>query len=311
LKGGLFAPLLFFIFVLMSDPGKRIKNLLKKHGLSGVNKPKRTPSHATKKGVVLAKVGDKIRLIRFGDQKMGHNYSKGARKSFKARHAANIAKGKMSAAYWANKLFWGGSGGSKKAPPKSQKKRFENGGTVDPPKKELAYKDLLSYIATAKNTTPEQIEDAMSRIIFHESKGDPTIKQKGGGPGRGAFQFEVGDGHGGIIAINRAYNLISGKDQSHPDLMDYNAPDWIKGAYPEKSFDASTVSLEQQKYLFLMNQLAHPKADLGKLFSGEVPLVDYWADYHWAGKEKKRSERVKSFDLDMKAYDQLNTKQHE
>ena len=190
----------------MSDPGKRIKNLLKKHGLSGVNKPKRTPSHATKKGVVLAKVGDKIRLIRFGDQKMGHNYSKGARKSFKARHAANIAKGKMSAAYWANKLFWGGSGGSKKAPPKSQKKRFENGGTVDPPKKELAYKDLLNYIATAKSTTPDQIEDAMSRIIFHESKGDSTIKQKGGGPGRGAFQFEVGDGHGGIIAINRAYN---------------------------------------------------------------------------------------------------------
>ncbi len=289
----------------MSDPGKRIKNLLKKHGLSGVNKPKRTPSHATKKGVVLAKVGDKIRLIRFGDQKMGHNYSKGARKSFKARHAANIAKGKMSAAYWANKLFWGGSGGSKKAPPKSQKKRFENGGTVDPPKKELAYKDLLNYIATAKSTTPDQIEDAMSRIIFHESKGDSTIKQKGGGPGRGAFQFEVGDGHGGIIAINRAYNLISGKDSSHPDLASYEIPSWVKDAYPSKSFDASTVSLEQQKYLFLMNQLAHPKADLGKLFSGEVPLVDYWANYHWAGKEKNRVDRVNSFNMDMKAYDDL------
>jgi hypothetical protein len=52
---------------------------------------------------------------------MGHNYSPEARKSFKARHAKNIAKGKMSAAYWADKFFWAGSKGSKKMPPKSQK----------------------------------------------------------------------------------------------------------------------------------------------------------------------------------------------
>lgn len=289
----------------MSDLSKRIKRLLKKHGLSGVNKAKRTPSHPKKKGVVLAKVGDKIRLIRFGDQNMGHNYSEGARKSFKARHAKNIAKGKMSAAYWANKLFWAGSKGSKKSPPKSQKKRFEEGGKVDPKKQELSYQDLINYVATAKGATPEQIEDVMSRIIFHESKGDSTIKQKGGGPGRGAFQFEIGEGHGGIIAVNRAYNLISGKDASHPELANYEVPSWVKDAYPSKSFDASTVSLEQQKYLFLMNQLAHPKADLGKLFSGDVPLVDYWADYHWAGKEKNRTERVNSFNMDMKAYDDL------
>lgn len=97
-----------------------IQNILKKHGLKGVNKPKKTPGHPTKKGVVLAKEGDKVKLIRFGDQKMGHNYSPEARKSFKARHAKNIAKGKMSAAYWADKLFWAGSKGSKKMPPKSQ-----------------------------------------------------------------------------------------------------------------------------------------------------------------------------------------------
>jgi hypothetical protein len=98
-----------------------IQNILKKNGLSGVNTPKRTPGHPTKKGVVLAKEGDKVKLIRFGDQKMGHNYSPEARKSFKARHAKNIAKGKMSAAYWADKFFWAGSKGSKKMPPKSQK----------------------------------------------------------------------------------------------------------------------------------------------------------------------------------------------
>jgi hypothetical protein len=99
----------------------RIKNVMAREGLSGVNKPKKTPSHPTKKGVVMAKEGDKFKLIRFGDQKMGHNYSPGARKSFKARHGKNIAKGKMSAAYWADKAFWAGPSGDKKQPPKTQK----------------------------------------------------------------------------------------------------------------------------------------------------------------------------------------------
>ena len=93
----------------------RIKNLLKKHGLAGVNKPKATPKHPKKSHVVLAKVGDKIRLIRFGEKgaktagkpKAGESSKmKAKRKSFKARHAKNIAKGKMSAAYWANKVKW-------------------------------------------------------------------------------------------------------------------------------------------------------------------------------------------------------------
>ena len=97
------------------------KNKLKRYGLSGLNKPKRTPDHATKKGIVAVRDGEKIKIIRFGDQKMGHNYSKEARKSFKSRHGKNIAKGKTSAAFWANKLFWSGSGGSTKMPPKSQK----------------------------------------------------------------------------------------------------------------------------------------------------------------------------------------------
>lgn len=91
----------------MSDP--RIKNL----GLSGYNKPKRTPSHATKSHVVLAKSGDQVKVIRFGQQGVsgaGSNpktdKEKSRRNSFKKRHAKNIAKGKMSAAYWANKVKW-------------------------------------------------------------------------------------------------------------------------------------------------------------------------------------------------------------
>ena len=103
----------------------RQKRLLKKHGLKGVNKPKMTPKHPTKKAIVLAKTGKhKLKLIRFGAQGMGHNYSAGARKSFKARHRKNIAKGKSSAAFWADKFLWNPRSSRKKNPPKSQKRVF-------------------------------------------------------------------------------------------------------------------------------------------------------------------------------------------
>jgi len=74
---------------------------------SGYNKPKRTPSHPSKSHAVLAKDGDQVKLIRFGQQGVSGSPEGSARnKSFKARHAKNIAKGKMSAAYWANRVKW-------------------------------------------------------------------------------------------------------------------------------------------------------------------------------------------------------------
>ena len=81
---------------------------------SGYNKPKRTPGHPDKSHVVLAKEGDTVKLIRFGQQGVSGSPAekgesaadKARRAAFKARHAANIAKGKMSAAYWANKVKW-------------------------------------------------------------------------------------------------------------------------------------------------------------------------------------------------------------
>ena len=88
---------------------------LARAGVIGFNKPKRTPSHPTKSHVVVAKLGDKIKTIRFGQQgaktagkpKAGESAATTAkRKAFKARHADNIAKGKMSAAYWADKEKW-------------------------------------------------------------------------------------------------------------------------------------------------------------------------------------------------------------
>ena len=88
---------------------------LARAGVSGFNKPKRTPSHPKKSHIVVAKEGEKIKTIRFGEQgastagkpKAGESDKmKAKRKSFKSRHGRNIARGKMSAAYWANKVKW-------------------------------------------------------------------------------------------------------------------------------------------------------------------------------------------------------------
>lgn len=88
---------------------------LERAGVSGYNKPKRTPNHPKKSHVVVAKAGDQVKTIRFGQQgaktsgapKKGESKAmKQKRASFKARHAKNISKGKMSAAYWADKVKW-------------------------------------------------------------------------------------------------------------------------------------------------------------------------------------------------------------
>jgi len=92
----------------MTDPR------LKRAGVAGFNKPKRTPGHPKKSHVVVAKEGNVVKTIRFGQQgvsgspkKAGESAAYAARrKSFKARHASNISKGKLSAAYWADKVKW-------------------------------------------------------------------------------------------------------------------------------------------------------------------------------------------------------------
>lgn len=87
---------------------------LERAGVAGYNKPKRTPNHPTKSHVVVAKEGDQVKTIRFGQQGVSGSPKKSGesdsyrkrRESFKARHASNIKKGKMSAAYWADKVKW-------------------------------------------------------------------------------------------------------------------------------------------------------------------------------------------------------------
>lgn len=93
---------------------KKKDSRLERAGVEGFNKPKRTPNHPTKSHVVVAKEGEKIKTIRFGQQGVSGSPKKegeseayrNRRESFQARHASNIKKGKMSAAYWANKVKW-------------------------------------------------------------------------------------------------------------------------------------------------------------------------------------------------------------
>jgi len=99
----------------MGNMANKADPRLKRAGVSGFNKPKRTPNHPTKSHIVVAKKGDQVKTIRFGEQgaktagkpKAGEgDRMRKKRASFKARHAKNIAKGPMSAAYWANKVKW-------------------------------------------------------------------------------------------------------------------------------------------------------------------------------------------------------------
>ena len=95
--------LVFFSFVdsvMAKDPR------LERAGVAGFNKPKRTPSHPTKSHIVVGKEGDQVKTIRFGQQGVKTNQTAGQREAFKSRHAKNINKGKMSAAYWADRVKW-------------------------------------------------------------------------------------------------------------------------------------------------------------------------------------------------------------
>lgn len=90
-------------------------------GVSAYNKPKRTPKHPTKSHIVVAKVGNKIKTIRFGQQGVKTNQTIGQREAFRKRHAKNIAKGKLYPAYWSNKVKWASS------KTKSKSKKWKKG----------------------------------------------------------------------------------------------------------------------------------------------------------------------------------------
>lgn len=96
----------FFTGELIKQASEKKDPRLTRAGVSGYNQSKRTPGHPTKSHIVVAKDGDRVKTIRFGQQGVKTNQTAGQREAFKARHAKNIARGKMSAAYWADKAKW-------------------------------------------------------------------------------------------------------------------------------------------------------------------------------------------------------------
>ena len=152
---------------------------LTRAGVSGYNKPKRTPNHPKKSHVVVAKVGDKVKTIRFGQQGVSGAgkapktaAQKARRKSFKARHAKNIAKGKMSAAYWANKVKWQedntmpmgkGTYGSQVGRPPKRKNSTDN--------------YAQTQTGTGQNSTDNMNDGPIDRKITSKPKKKSTFKK--------------------------------------------------------------------------------------------------------------------------------------
>ena len=219
------------------------KDFLKKYSLAAFSKPKKTPSHPNKKGIVAVKIDGKPRIIRFGDQKMGHNYSPAARKSFKARHGKNISKGPSSAVYWADKFFWAGSKGSKKRPPASQKvKKYAEGGSFGP-----GDTDLLD-------------EEILIRQAYRESAFDPKATSSAGA--RGLAQI-MPDTEKELVRINSfkegefdALDPIQSIKAQRDYMSHIIERPWIKGSDDVKVAKAlMAYNMGPQNALDLLNDL--------------------------------------------------------
>lgn len=154
---------------------------------------------------------------------------------------------------------------------------------------------LIKKLIEEKGGSYKDYLNLLNAIAYHESAGtlDPTIKQIGGGPGRGKYQFEEGKNAGAITAAKRTAKYYKDKG--------IKVPEWLNNVTKNDSLDVTNLSSEQQDILFLGNMRQHPKADLGKVVKGEETITDFWANYHWAGKDVDRKKRVKSFN------DSLNT----
>lgn len=148
---------------------------------------------------------------------------------------------------------------------------------------------LIKMLIEEKGGSRADYLRLLNKIAYHESGGtmNPMQLQLSGGPGRGKYQFEIGKDKGGITAARRV--------RKYYERNDIPVPQWLDKATSNNSLDATTLSPEQQDILFLGNMREHPKADFGKVWSGEMSDADFWANYHWAGNEKDRLARMRSF----------------
>ncbi len=155
---------------------------------------------------------------------------------------------------------------------------------------------LLNTIIKEKGGSYKDYRLLMDKISYHESKSDPKAIQLEGGPGRGKYQFEVGDNKGANTAVNRTYKYM--KDNG------IKPPQWLNEVYKNKSTDASQLKDYQQDIIFLGNMMGHPKADFKNVIDGKESTVDFWSKYHWSGKNKDLEDRIKSFNNSMEHYKQ-------
>jgi len=147
---------------------------------------------------------------------------------------------------------------------------------------------LIMKLIEEKGGSREDYLNLLNSIAYHESAHtmDPSIKQKGGGPGRGLYQFEEGENAGAITAARRTKKYL--------EEAGLKVPKWLNNI-KDNSLDASKLNKSQQDMLFLGNMRMHPKADFKKVWDGEESVEDFWANYHWAGKAVDRPKRLKSF----------------
>lgn len=159
---------------------------------------------------------------------------------------------------------------------------------------------LINMLIEEKGGTRKDYENLMNSIAYHESAGtmDSTISQYGGGPGRGKYQFEVGKNRGGITAARRLKQYYESKDKK--------IPTWLSKATKNDTLDATVLTPDQQDELFLGNMRMHPKADLGKVVNNKQSIPEFWAKYHWAGKDEDLKDRMKSFNHSFEKYQQLD-----
>ena len=172
---------------------------------------------------------------------------------------------------------------------------------------EIGLEEMLKLLSKEKGGTSEQYNKLMDYISFHETgpaqrmSGDAI--QKGGGPGRGLFQFEIGDGKGGNIAVNRTHAYLTRNNKE--------IPAWLNKMWDsKKSADVSGLTADQQKMLFLGYHREHPTSNFSKIWSGEQSIQDFWLKNHWAGSgssdQATIQEKLDLFDKSMIAKDSVD-----
>jgi len=169
---------------------------------------------------------------------------------------------------------------------------YQQGGEVG-----VGLEDLIGRITgERKDITRAGMQDIMSKIAFHESggTGDIGLKQYGGGPGRGVYQFERGAAQGGATAGNRLANQL--------EVYGMEVPKWLKSFNKSGKGDVSGLSRDKQDMLFLGNMLQHPQANMGEVISGDMGLAEFWQQYHQAGGADVKDARIAAFAESMGGY---------